>query len=278
MDDIQGSVLQGTITGTVNGGADIVPGRVGGALHLNGIDQNVNFGPYTSACYHTFEECPDGVTWAMWLKLEGGTFSVILDSGGSFSGATGYTLFKYETGSLKIQVKTTTHLHILLLRHWEPGYWVHLVFSLHPITGASIYLNGCGVTDRAFVYTVKTSSFNAVYRPFVLGSYTINLYYTAMDIDNLLIWYDILTSEEVLKLYLQGGVVWFWWNRCTWMRFPSVRPTILSLAVICPLRWIHILGFCRTRAKIEFKLLNHPCPHRQALMLCQNFVIACKVW
>ena len=208
MDGIQGSILLGTINGTINGGADIVPGRVGGALHLNGTDQNVIFGPYISACYHTFQECPDGVTWAMWLKLEGGTFSVILDSGGSFYGATGYTLFKYDTGSLKFHAKNKTHAHILLLRHWEPGYWVHFVFSVHPITGASMYLNGCRVTDRAFIYMVKPSPFYAKYRPFVLGSYTTNLYYTAMDIDNLLIWYDILTHEDVLKFYLQGGVVW----------------------------------------------------------------------
>ena len=205
MDDIQGSVLQGTITGTVNGGADIVPGRIGGSLHLNGRDQNVNFGPYTSACYHTFQECSDGVTWAMWLELEGGTYSVILDSGGATSGATGYTLFQYVTGSLKLQAKNTTHVHNLQLQYWEPGYWVHLVFSLHPITGGTIHVNGCGVADKAFGYMVRTTNFLAQYSPFALGSYATNWCYTAMDIDNLLIWYDVLTHEEVLKLYLQGG-------------------------------------------------------------------------
>ena len=216
MDDIQGSVLQGTITGIVNGGANIVPGRVGGALHLNGIDQNVNFGPYTSACYHTFQECPDGVTWAMWLKLEGGPSSVILDSGGSFLGATGYIMFNFDTGSFKIQIqaKNTTHVHTLQLRFFKPGYWVHLVFSVHPITGGAIYLNGCGVTNRAFKYVVKTTIFSAKYRPLTLGSRGANTDYTVMAIDNLLIWYNILTREDVLKLYLQGGVFWLWWS-CT---------------------------------------------------------------
>ena len=204
MDDIQGSVLQGTITGTVNRGADIVPGKVGGALHLNGVNQNVNFGPYTSACYNSFQECPDGVTWAMWLRLEGQPPSVVLDTGGNFEGATGYKLLRKNNGMFIIKAKNATHTHILGLEYWELGYWTHLVFSLHPATGGAVYLNGCRIRDKAYRYQVLIGSGNAHY-PFVLGSNAFDRKYAAMDIDNLLIWYNILTSEDVWKFYLQGG-------------------------------------------------------------------------
>ena len=225
MDDIQGSVLQGTIVGTVYGGANIVPGRVGGALRLNGVDQNVKFGPHPSACYHAFQECPHGVTWAMWLKLEGQPHSVILETGGC-DGATGYKLLRNSIGVFKIRIKNTTHTHDIELKYWKLGYWVHLMFSLHPVTGGALYLNGCRVTDTAYRYFVYTK-FRYVNRgiPSVLGSKGCNKKYSAMDIDSLLIWYDILTPEDVWKFYLHGGEFTFWDSRHI-QRVFSVRPSI----------------------------------------------------
>ena len=211
MDDIQGSVLQGTITGIVGGGANIVASGVGGALHLNGVDQNVNFGQGTSTCFYTFQECPDGVTWAMWLKLEGEESSTIIDAGLIHTYAMGYRLRRSEFGGVRIEARNTTHWHFLNLKYWELGYWVHLAFSLHPTTGGAMYLNGCRVTDSFFRYNVITrSEIVPKYFPFVLGSNAWGRDYAAMGIDNLLIWYNILAPENAWKLYLQGGKVWIW--------------------------------------------------------------------
>ena len=212
MDDIQGSILQGTTTGIVRGGANIVPGRVGGALHLNGIDQNVNFGPYTSACYHTFQECPGGVTWAMWLKLEGQRSSVlILDTGGRDPSSMGYCIWYWSIGIFQIVIKNTTHYHLLDVKNWELGQWVHLVFSAHPATSAAMYLNGCRVRDRPFRHSLYTRGHDLNrYHPFVIGSDATGYNYAVMDIDNLLIWYNILTPNDIWKLYLQGGDFWCW--------------------------------------------------------------------
>ena len=227
MDDIQGSVLQGTLVGAVNGGAGIMPGKVGGALHLNGIDQNVNFGPHTSACHHTFQECPDGVTWAMWLKMEWLVTGAILDTGGSHSPSRGYVLWRTSTG-LFFGAKNTTHHHGLSTKLLKLGYWVHLVFSLHPATNGVMYLNGCRVKDRGFRYRVSTIPVTGTYVryfPFILGSTVFDRSNAAMDIDNLLIWYNILTPADVWKLYLQGGEFWFWKN--SHMRKTMyVRPSI----------------------------------------------------
>ena len=232
MDDIQGTVLQGTIVGTVYGGANIVPGRVGGALRLNGVDQNVKFRSHPSACYHAFQDCPHGVTWAMWLKLDGQQNSVILDTGGCH-GAAGYKLLRYSNGVFRIRVKNTTYTHDIELEYWELGYWVHLMFSLHPTTGGALYLNGCRVTGTAYRYHVYAESRDVNgHVPVVLGSKLCDRKYSAMDIDSLHIWYDILTPEDVWKFYLHGGAFTFWWNRHM-QRFLSVSPSIHHISSFC---------------------------------------------
>ena len=251
MDDIQGSLLQGTITGIVNGGANIIPGRVDGALHLNGIDQNVNFGPHTSACHHTFQECPDGVTWAMWLKLEGQQNSKIIDSGGNLPWSMGYCMHRHKTGWVNIVITNTTHVHILNLRHWELGYWVHLVFSLHPITGGVIYLNGC--KDPAFSYRTLFPRRGTItrYYPFIVGSKVSDRDYAVMDIDNLLIWYNVLTPEDVLTLYLQGGDfrIWEKSSHKESIPCPSVYSFFAKTIRFCLSLWIDTFGFCCSHTK-----------------------------
>ena len=60
-DRIEGSVLQGSIIGDVTGAAAIVPGKVGGALHLDGVNQSVTFGLYTPVCFRLIEACRDNM-------------------------------------------------------------------------------------------------------------------------------------------------------------------------------------------------------------------------
>ena len=210
MDEILSSVLLGSITGIVTGAPTVAAGKVGGALHLNGINQNVNFGPYNPVCYHTIEMCPDGVTWAMWLKLEERESKhVILDTGGYFSSAQGYNLVRRTDGVFRVHYSNATHKHRLSLTYWDLGQWVYLVLVLHPARGASsMYLNGCMVGDIALSYSVWPNPAPiSRYMPFVLGASPHFIDYSTMGIDNLLIWYDMLTLQEAWQLYLQGGEI-----------------------------------------------------------------------
>ena len=209
MDKIQAPILLGSIPGVVTGGATVAVGKLGGALHLNGVNQNVNFGPYNPVCLHTYEMCPDGITWAMWLKLEGNSHAVILDTGGYYSSSVGYCLLRRRDGVFRVLYSNVTHYHALDLTFWDLGQWVHLVFVLDHSTGASMYLNGCRVDGMALIFSVGPRSHPITrYMPFVLGSSSVSTRYSAMGVDNLLIWYDVRTPEEVWQLYLQGGEIW----------------------------------------------------------------------
>ena len=210
-DVIQASILLGSIPGAVMGGATVIAGRVGEALHLNGINQNVNFGPYTPACFRTIHMCPDGVTWAMWLKLEGDSHSVILDTGAYYSSSLGYSIVRRTGGVFRVLYSNLTHAHALDLTHWRLGQWVHLAFVLYPASWADMYLNGCRVNDAVLSYSMHPRSVSLTqYMPFVIGSSAWDQRYTVMAIDNLIVWYDVLTPNDIWKLYLQGGDMWWW--------------------------------------------------------------------
>ena len=210
MDDIQASVLQGSVTGDVTGSASIIAGRVGGALHLNGVNQNVNFGPYAPECFRTIQACPNGITWALWLKLDGTTHSVILNSGGYWQTSIGYALVRRTDGLVRVLYSNLTHRHRLELPFWQLGNWVHMVLVLQPnVDVGEMYLNGCRVGESVLTYVVLPRAVGVSgYNPFIIGSAeTVGIGYTLMTIDNLLIWYDTITSDEVWQLYSQGGEI-----------------------------------------------------------------------
>ena len=106
MDVTNNGVPLGDIEGVLRGGASIIPGKVGTALHVKGI-QYVNYGFHVDKCYHNPERCSDGITWSLWLNVH--TYNgVILDTVGTNKRSFGYYI-QIVTGPLfLISVKTAT--------------------------------------------------------------------------------------------------------------------------------------------------------------------------
>ena len=70
MDEIDGTALKGSITGTIVAGASLVSGKVGNALSTNGVDQEVRFPKNLDKCFHIPDRCTNGSTFAYsrWLN------------------------------------------------------------------------------------------------------------------------------------------------------------------------------------------------------------------
>ncbi len=49
---------------------NLINGIHGNALSFNGIDHYVDLGLHDNECMGNPELCPNGFTWAMWLKIE----------------------------------------------------------------------------------------------------------------------------------------------------------------------------------------------------------------
>ena len=143
MDEIQGSMLRGSINGNLPSSATIVPGKVDGALYTNGVNQVVNYGNHLTQCYHQPDMCAEGVTFSLWLKVMSSKESVILDCGGFHASAIGYAMRRQPSGRFRVAVIDRTHKDKTDILQWKLDEWAHLVMTYELSAGVLLYMNGC---------------------------------------------------------------------------------------------------------------------------------------
>ena len=202
MDDIVGQTLVGSISGTVQGGASVIPGKIGHALHIDGSPQYVTYGPRGSDCYANPDMCTNGLTYSLWIQLLTLGNTVIIDTG-SFRGHRGLSL-RSSFGIMKLSIKTGTINYKFEGNEWATGRWFHVVFTWSPSNGIDVFVNGCHVEGDL---KNKPLAIEDGFLPFILGANT-NLNFNArMYLDHLLVWDEWLTSDDVWQLYVQGGTI-----------------------------------------------------------------------
>ena len=203
MDEIQGSTLVGSINGNLPSSATIVPGQVAGALYTNGVDQVVNYGNHRTQCYHQPDKCTDGVTFSMWLKIMSSTESLILDCGGFSVKSIGYAMRRMSHGLFMVTVVDQTHRSTTHISQWKLDEWVHLVATYELSNGVLLYMNGCPL---GFQHPPRPRTHSITYLPdFVIGGSASGEKRAEMEMDNMLIWHQVLVGEEVWQIYSQGG-------------------------------------------------------------------------
>lgn len=137
MDDLDGSrIPHPSIMIETGGNPQLVKGKIGAALRLNGNSQWADLGEHQETCLGNLDNCHHGITMAMWFyaqKLKSNTYFLS-------TGKNGITLF-YHRGQLKVQAKTSS-------RTWETGTdeierqeWYFLEISWDPEYGLKLYLN-----------------------------------------------------------------------------------------------------------------------------------------
>ena len=87
-------VVIGSINGTMEGGALLLPGKYDNALSLDGINGVVRYGMHPQECFYLPEKCTTGSTYAYWLWYRTPTNNaVILDTGGLYISSSGYCFY-----------------------------------------------------------------------------------------------------------------------------------------------------------------------------------------
>ena len=201
MEIIKNRSLIGSINGTIVGGAELVMGRKGLALHTNGVNQYVDFGYQGDTCLGYFILCTSGWVASFWVKFRNDTEGIVIDTGA------------FAKKGMRIAVQRERYFKIFFRgdnKKWfilggpttEQG-WVHVVVTWRLCSGVKLYIDGQMVGADA---TAKNKVEPVIQQPrFVLGaSYNYGSKFEGA-LDELRVWDTLMGDEEVLALYTEDA-------------------------------------------------------------------------
>lgn len=145
----------------VSGNPVVVPGKVNGAIRLDGNRQYLDIGDFTRSCLGNTEYCNDGLTGSMWINFRSlHENAYYLSSGGG--------LRIYHSGGKLWTVLERSG------KRWEVGVpnlktddWYFLEYSWHPEKGLQVYLNNKLMGEARQSTTVPSSTASG---RFLIGS------------------------------------------------------------------------------------------------------------
>ena len=202
------SAPSGDLTPTTTGtpAPRFVPGKVNSALRLEGAE--LNYGRPTTECLYDVNLCTNGLTISLWVKFYASSTraQMILDGGGFYRETKGMSIFISGQGSIQVNIFDGNNQYISQAPYDNPFHWQHIIFTWKVLTNILVYLNGCPAVIQT---DLKTHGPVTTPADFKIGG---NLWGGAGDrgniaLDHVLMWYDVLTPEEVWQLYVQGGQV-----------------------------------------------------------------------
>lgn len=201
-----GSMLEGTVDGTVVGGASLIPGKIGNALITDGSTQYVTYGLQSAHCFANPERCSAGFTYSFWVQLldvSAGFSSCIIDSG-AFRGFPGIYVVHFTNEkkmTIGVQTYSTSYQYDGKRGSWEPGNWLHVVFTWSLVDGIQLYINGCEDDGNPSSWVQSASDFGS----YKIGASSDNSNKAHMKLDHLLFWDESLNVDGIWQLYVQGG-------------------------------------------------------------------------
>ena len=213
MDATDNGILLGDIDGTLQGGASIIPGKIGSALYINRDTQHVDYGFHLDECYHIPDQCSNGITFALWLKARGSN-TEILDTGGLHFNSFGYSIEITSSRSVRISVNDASLYHRYEAPDFPLNEWVHITVTWRSSGGLiHLYINGYDsdvANEKGYAYNLDSFTTIPLNQPFVLGiRQTVSFApYGQADIDEPIIWERVLIPLEVWQVYVAGGVIW----------------------------------------------------------------------
>ena len=220
MDNIQSGVLQGSLQGSLNGGANLVPGRHGHALYTD-HNSSVNYAQFVlgtnNKCLRNPAWCESGVSFSMWLmNLPGnvGGYFTILNTCGCDLGGIGFCGGFDHRFWLKFADYVQQYRY--RVPAFDVGKWQHVVITFKLNDGIKLYVNGCDsiayrLKEGYQLVTPFNPNISLISASFRLGGgwwSQWGRHAAHMQLDHLLIWYDVLNATEVRNLYLNGGQIW----------------------------------------------------------------------
>ena len=203
------SAPNGDLTPTVAGTPSprMVPGKVGSALRLEGAE--LDYGRPNTECFYDVSLCTNGLSVSLWVKFYDRTLKpqMIIDGSGFYPETRGMSIYDSGTGQLGVTVfhDNTGYMGRALPTRFF--HWQHIVFTWKVSIDILLYLNGCPTGKKPIQFPLPPKSQTSNFK---IGG---NRFGGAAErgyiaLDHVLMWYDVLTPEEVWQLYIQGGHVW----------------------------------------------------------------------
>ena len=202
-------ILQGTVPGKFDG-VVAGTGNISIASGIKGQSLSIPRDAYLSyginninSCFHLPHQCPQGVTFSMWLWLYDnmdGHKNVIFSSDKNVQDDVGYRI-KYKASNNAVQVKLGTRLiHQKDEIYVDAGRWIHIAFTWHRDDILRVYANGC-IAGHAFVNSSTRGFQNEEIR---IGGKGGGWVTAKMKIDELFVWYKQLTPGQIWFIYEHG--------------------------------------------------------------------------
>ena len=211
MEEIIGDKLSGPVQGDVFGAVQLVPGKRGLALYLDGVDQRVNLGNQRHSCMGDFSQCANGFVMAMWLKMHrydpaGNTFSTdtyYMNNGANSKKAIGVALIMRASKLLFVFRTRTETWNMFDDEVIQLNTWYHVVMAWNTASGGKVYINGALRLHAQTGESMTNNNDPVGNENFVLGDTNNGApkYPAEMTLDELRFWDAVMKDHEVLALY-----------------------------------------------------------------------------
>ena len=190
--------------------ASSVPGYHGQALQINGPNQYIEMTlDEKNRCLQNPDLCVAGVTISFWVMDLGNAngFFPILYSDGCGGGKLGFC-FGLKREMFWVIIRGRSREYRNRIPPLEINEWHHVTFTFIVDGIITLYMDGCDSAPyRLHGYELVTAisgSATAISKYLRFGSKDDA---ALVNLDHVLIWYDVLSAGEIWKLYLQGGTV-----------------------------------------------------------------------
>ena len=205
MDVADGNTLVGHLNGTVLGGINMVAGVWGKALYIDGQPGfRVEYGIHTEGCFFDPDQCDQGITLSLWLRFQGrpSGFRMILNNGGCWPRGIGFCVYVVnDLMFFGIRRRSREDFYGFNINGYTDYQW-HLVSFLNLNDDTKMYINGCKMSSKASYNNKPRGRPYDDNATFYIGDWSVDV-----AIDHLLVWYSVLTAEEMWNLYVQAGNV-----------------------------------------------------------------------
>ena len=204
--------IYGNPEAVIPGLPKLIPGKIGNAVSLNGT--TLNYEKHPTLCIYNVTLCASGLSVALWVKFyetEEITM-MILDSGGFYEIGSGLSFFRKPSNNvMTVSIRDDTHLYKTWTRFASALEWHHITFTWKAWGHIELYINGCPA-GRNPKMNPRTSAVTFL-SDFRIGGNEWGgpSQRGAFALDHMLVWYALLTPEEVWQFYVQGGQIWKPW-------------------------------------------------------------------
>lgn len=120
---------------TLERGAELVPGKIGNAVSLQGRGQYVDLGEHMDKCFANIDKCYNGLTVSMWLNAR------TLKDNTYFLSSPTYSLY-YKGNELRSKFVSHGKVWDVGTQSFDRGEWHKIMLSWESERGLSIYVDG----------------------------------------------------------------------------------------------------------------------------------------